>query len=199
MIRGSATGCVWKALKPALLEHGIASWLGERGSLTRRLRAGSGRVELILLKQRFTRPLPDEAALLGLRRGGRAWVREVLLLADGAPVLYAHSVTHPFALRAAWRRLARIGLKPVGDAIFEQRGMQRGAIRVRRLGSADWLHRAATRAAAGRVGGPRAMPALWARRSPFVHSGHALWITEVFLPAIAAVRPTSPELNVRLI
>jgi chorismate--pyruvate lyase len=185
MIRGSATGCVWKALKPALLERGIASWLGERGSLTRRLRAGSGRVELILLKQRFTRPLPDEAALLGLRRGARAWVREVLLLADGVPVLYAHSATHPLALRTAWRRLAHIGLKPVGDAIFEQRGMQRGAIRVRRLGAADWLHRAATRAAAR--AGAAAAPALWARRSPFVHAGHALWITEVFLPAIAAV------------
>jgi chorismate lyase len=191
---------VWRAFRPALLERGIASWLGERGSLTRRLRAGCGRLELVLLKQRFTSPLPDEAALLDLRRGGRAWVREVLLLADGVPVLYAHSVTHPSSLHTAWRRLSRIGLKPVGDAIFEQRGMQRGPIRVRRLGVGDRLHRAAG-LAVHRAAGPLAalLPPLWARRSPFVHQGHALWITEVFLPGIAGVGRPLRELNVRLI
>jgi chorismate--pyruvate lyase len=181
-------GRAWRALRPALLERGTASWLGERGSLTRRLRAGCGRLELILLKQRYGRPLPDEAALLGLRRGERAWVREVLLLADGLPVLYAHSVAHPASLRTAWRPLSRIGLKPVGDAIFERHGLQRGPIRVRRLDCRDRLHRAASLARDQRAGrGAAPLAALWSRRSPFVYAGRALWITEVFLPAIAGV------------
>jgi len=188
---GAGSGRVWRALRPALLERGIASWLGERGSLTRRLRAGCGRLELLLLRQRLARPLPDEVGLLNLRRGERAWVREVLLLADGAPVLYAHSVARPASLRTAWRPLARIGLKPVGDAIFERHGLQRGAIRVRCLGPGDRLHRAAGLALAEQVGRLAAPPAaLWARRSPFVYAGHALWITEVFLPAIARVGAT---------
>jgi chorismate--pyruvate lyase len=72
----------------------------------------------------------------------------------------------------------------VGDAIFEQRGLRRGPIHVRRLGNGDRLHRAATRALAGQAS---RLPALWARRSPFLLAGHALWITEVFLPAIAGI------------
>jgi len=188
MIRTTATDRAWRALRPALHERGIVSWLAEPGSLTRRLRAACGRLELVLLRQRYARPLPDEAALLGLRPGQRAWVREVLLLADGRPVLYAHSIAHPSSLRAAWRPLSKVGLRPVGDAIFERRGLQRGPIRMRRLGDRDRLHRAARLALATRAG---PLPALWARRSPFVLAGHALWITEVFLPAIVTIGAAS--------
>jgi len=185
----------WVALRPGVVGGAIASWLAERGSLTRRLRAGCGRLQLILLRQRAARPLPDELALLGLRRGRYAWVREVLLLADGRPVLYAHSVARSSSLRTAWRPLSKVGLRPVGDAIFDRHGTQRGPIRVRRLQPADRLHRAAGRALG--VGAGR-LPALWARRSPFVHAGEALWITEVFLPAIAGVgaRPGRNEAQV---
>lgn len=177
----------WLPLQTASLPPRIAAWVAERGSLTRRLRRGSGRLELVLLRQTLARPLADELRLLGLRQGQRAWVREVLLLADGNPVLYAHSVMHVSALRSSWRLLARVGLKPVGDAIFERHGTRRGAIRLRRLAAGERLH-AAAQAAAAAAGSAARLPALWARRSPFIHGGHALWITEVFLPAIAQVR-----------
>lgn len=184
---GHAVDHSWLALRPALLESWIASWLGERGSLTRRLRARCGRLDLIRLRQRLDRPLPDEVALLNLRRGERAWVREVLLLADGQPVLYAHSVMPASFLRSAWRLLSRLGSKPVGDAIFERPGTRRGAIRVRRLSSGDRLHRAVRQALAASGRGVTQLPAVWARRSPFVHAGQALWITEVFLPALGGL------------
>ena len=174
----------WTALRPAVIDGVIASWLAERGSLTRRLRAECGRLQLILLRPRAARPLPDELALLGVPRGRYVWVREVLLLADGRPVLYAHSVARSLALRMAWRPLSKVGLRPVGDAIFDRHGTQRGPIRVRRLQPGDRLHRAAARALGAE--GAR-LPALWARRSPFIHAGEALWITEVFLPAIAGI------------
>jgi len=159
------------------------SWLSERGSLTRRLRGAYGRLELVLLRQCYARPLREESLLLGLRRGQKAWVREVLLLADGRPLLYAHSVTRPEALRKAWRPLSSVGLKPVGDAIFERHGLSRGPIRVRRLDAGDALHRSASRA----LGPSSPLPALWARRSPFFHDGEPLWITEVFLPGLDGV------------
>jgi chorismate--pyruvate lyase len=121
-------------------------------------------------------------------------VREVLLLADGRPVLYAHSVARSSSLRTAWRPLSKVGLRPVGDAIFDRHGTRRGPIRVRRLQSVDRLHRAASRALGAGAG---RLPALWARRSPFVHAGEALWITEVFLPAIAGIgaRPRAAQVN----
>ena len=193
MIRTTATGTIWRggawrALRPALLERNTASWLAERGSLTRRLRAVCGRFELVLLRQACARPLPDEAGLLRIRPGQRAWVREVLLVADGRPVVYAHSVARPRSLRTAWRPLSRLGVRSMGDAIFEQRAVQRGPIRVRHLRAGERLHRAASLAAAS---APDSLPALWARRSPFIHGGQALWITEVFLPPIAGLGGTS--------
>jgi chorismate--pyruvate lyase len=178
-------GGAWRALRPLLLERSTASWLAERGSLTRRLRAECEHFELVLLRQVCARPLPDEAALLRLRPGQRAWVREVLLVADGRPVVYAHSVARAPSLRTAWRPLSRLGARSMGDAIFEQREVQRGPIRVRHLRPGERLHRAASLAAAR---APEALPALWARRSPFIHAAQALWITEVFLPPIAALR-----------
>jgi chorismate--pyruvate lyase len=172
----------WRAPHLTVANRSFASWLTERGSLTWRLRARCRRLLLILLRQQLARPLPDEVALLGLRPGQRAWVREVLLLADDQPVLYAHSVTCVQSLRAAWRPLRGLGLTPAGDAIFARRGTWRGPIRVRRLRTGDRLHRAAHVAMGSEA---ELLPTLWARRSPFVHAGQALWVTEVFLPAIA--------------
>ncbi len=140
------------------------------------------------MRQCLAVPLRDEASLLGLRRGQRAWVREVLLLADDTPVVFAHSVARAEALRVAWRSISRVGLRPVGDAIFDRHGMRRGRIQARRVNSFDRLHRSAVRALArSNTPAGRRLPVLWARRSAFVRAGHALWITEVFLPGIGAI------------
>ena len=90
------------------------------------------------------------------------------------------------SLRTAWRSLSNQGLRPVGDSIFERHGIRRGPIHVRRLRDGDRLHRAA-----GLALQARRLPVLWARRSPFVRAGHALWITEVFLPGLAALGTAS--------
>jgi chorismate--pyruvate lyase len=175
----------WRLFRPSGLPPDLASWLGEPRSLTRRLRAWSGSLQLILLRQCYARPLPDEFGILSLRRGERVWVREVLLLADGIPVLYAHSIARPAALRSAWRQLKRTGIKPVGDLIFARPGISRGPIHIRRLSVGDRLHGAAAQALADQTEQAlQPSAALWARRSPFIHAGHCLWITEVFLPAI---------------
>ncbi len=174
----------WRPLRPAAGAAGLQGWLGERGSLTARLRGHCGTFSLQRMGQRFAPPLRDEAMLLGQPIGRRAWVREVMLLADGVPVVWAHSVAHPRVLRDAWRLLRRIGARPVGDAVFARAQTRRGDIRVRRLRPGHPLHRAAC-AAAGVDDGR----ALWARRSAFVHRGRALWVTEVFLPDVQFLRP----------
>ncbi len=186
----------WRPLRPVRAGSALESWLAERGSLTQRLRGSCGRLELKVLRQLRARPLRDEVALLGLRPGQYAWVREVLLLADGAPVVYAHSVTRLPALSAAWRPLRHLGHTPVGDAVFERRGTTRGSIRVRRLAAADRLRRAAgVWLGAAAAGSPAT---LWARRSAFLHEGQALWVTEVFLPAHADLVPVLRPLRIAL-
>lgn len=174
----------WRPLRPAARAAGLQAWLGERGSLTARLRGHCGAFSLQRIGQHFAPPLRDEAMLLGQPIGRRAWVREVMLLADGIPVVWAHSVAHPSVLRDAWRLLRQIGTRPVGDAVFARAQTRRGEIRVRRLRPGHPLHRAACAASGVDAGG-----ALWARRSAFVHRGRALWVTEVFLPDVQALRP----------
>src|SRR5690606_17195131 len=83
----------WRShLLPALLPRGMDGWLRDPGSLTARITARCDRFAVRVLRQRLGKVLDDEVALLGLPHGDWAWVREVLLLADGMPVVYARSV-----------------------------------------------------------------------------------------------------------
>ena len=173
---------IWLPLRPLARRSGIAAWLAERGSLTRRLRRHCGAFSLQRLAQGRQRLHPDQRGLLGGTRS--AWGRQVLLLADGVPVVYAHSVADPRALRGRWRLLRALGGRPVGDAVFARASTRRGVIRVRQLRPGHPLQCAACRCA-----GLDQHTRLWARRSAFVDRGQALWVTEVFLPAMAGLEP----------
>lgn len=132
-----------------------------------------------MLGQRLACPHRDEAALLGLRAGELAWLREVVLLADGAPVVYARSVLPRRNLRGGWRLFAGIGNRPLGAALFSDPRIVREPLRTRRLAPRDARHRRLL----------RALPCgcesdLWARRSVFALRGRALLVCEVFLPGI---------------
>ena len=167
-----AAACAPASLHPFLIEH---------GSLSELLRAHGRELRVLRLRQ-------------GLHAGpaGGLWAREVLLLLDGLPVVWARSVLPAQALRGPWRALRGFGTGALGDWLFQRADVRRGAVQLRRLGDADPLVRAAARALA-RAGLPalppgRAAP-LWARRSAFVRRGCALWLTEVFLPAAGGLRP----------
>ena len=70
-------------LPPQLRADPLRPWLAEQGSLTARIRRHSRDFSVAVLRQGRGRPYLDEARLLGIRRGRLAWVREVLLHADG--------------------------------------------------------------------------------------------------------------------
>ena len=159
----------------------LRPWLSDSGSLTARIRARSATFEVQVLAQRLARPQPDEAALLGLRRGENAWLREVLLVADGVPVVYARSLLPRHNLRGGWRLFADIGKRPLGAALFADPRIARAALHCRRLDRRDARFRrvrAVLPAVADQTG-------LWARRSVFRLRGRALLVCEVFLPGIA--------------
>jgi len=160
----------------------LRPWLTDPDSLTARLAARCGKLEVRVLRQSMALPGEDERALVGLPRGRRAWLREVLLVADGRPVVFAHSVLAPRDLRGAWRMAAAVGGRPLGAALFADPRIARGALHCERLDGAHPLHRRAQRAVSA------ALPALWARRSRFLHRNRPLLVTEVFLPTIADLR-----------
>jgi chorismate--pyruvate lyase len=127
--------------------------------------------------------LPDERTLIGLPAGRQAWTREVLLLADDVPVVFAHSVLAPRDLTGAWHMAQAIGSRPLGAALFADPGIRRGPLSAARINADHPLHRHAGAALQADL------PTLWARRSCFSRLGRPLLVTEVFLPGIAQLAP----------
>lgn len=159
--------------------HPLRAWLTDPHSLTARIRARCGRLTVTVLAQGRGRPHPDEARLLRLRAGELALLREVLLVADGRPVVYARSLLAPRSLRQGWQVFAGIGSRPLGAALFADPRIARGRLAAKRLDVRDRrYHRAAA------VAGQAVPGALWARRSRFMRAGHGLLVCEVFLPAV---------------
>lgn len=160
----------------------LRSWLLEPGSLTARCQRASRSFRVRLLRYACARPLPDEGVQLGAG-GGLARVREVLLECDGVPVIFAHTMLshHHKGRLGCW--LARLGQRSLGSLLFRHPGFRRGPIELIRL---DRRHPLLARAVAA-AGLPAPPSQLWARRSVHALDGQRVLVTEVFLPAIAAL------------
>jgi chorismate--pyruvate lyase len=153
-------------------------WLADPGSLTARIVARCGRFQVRVLGETRARPGADERGLIGLPAGRLAWTREVLLLADGVPVVFAHSILAPRDLTGAWHMARAIGCKPLGAALFADPQISRGPLTAARIPPNHPLHRHASAAT------DAPLPTLWARRSRFCRLDRPLLVTEVFLPGI---------------
>lgn len=170
----------WKP-RPAMTDAPtfLVPWLADHGSLTARIVARCRHFDMRVLRETHALPCTDERGEIGLPLGRRAWIREVLLLADGVPVVFAHSVLAPRDLTGAWHMARAIGSKPLGAALFADPGIRRGPLYAARITAHHPLHKHAAAA----VGA--ALPTLWARRSRFCRIGRPLLVAEIFLPGIA--------------
>lgn len=164
----------------ATVPAALRPWLTDPGSLTARIRARCGDFRVHVLAQQLALPQRDEARLLGLSGDELAWVREVLLLADGRAVVYARSVLPRHNLRGAWNLFHGIGARPLGAALFADPRIARQPLACACLDTRDARYHHAVAALPG-----VALPArLWARRSVFLLRRRALLVSEAFLPAI---------------
>jgi chorismate--pyruvate lyase len=154
-------------------------WLADPASLTARIVARCRQFQVRVLRETRALPYIDERELIGLSPGRHAWMREVLLIADDVPVVFAHSILAPRDLTGAWHMARAIGSRPLGAALFADPGICRGPLEAARLTPVHPLHRQAA-AAVGAV-----LPTLWGRRSRFCRLDRPLLVTEVFLPGIA--------------
>lgn len=156
-------------------------WLADPGSLTARIVARCERFRVQVLRETRALPFPDEHHLIKLPTRRYAWLREVLLIADEVPVVFAHSILAPHDLTGAWHMARAIGCRPLGAALFADPGISRGPLHAARLTPAHPLHRHAATALGA------TLPTVWARRSRFCRQGRPLLVTEVFLPGIAGL------------
>ena len=158
-------------------------WLIDNGSLTARLqqRFSTFAVEPIAVK--YAKVAQDEAALLCQPNDQIALIREVLLMGDNQPVVFAHSVLPRASLRGAWNGLGRLGNKPLGATLFANSKVKRTPLSFKKLTPHHALYQHATRHLTQNpdVRKPRH---LWARRSIFSLSCANIMVTEVFLPQL---------------
>lgn len=166
---------------PHPIARPLRRWLSDHGSLTQRLKSRCAAFRVVPVATGIARPNADEYALLGMAPGTRAYVREVMLLCNDVPVVFAHSVLPLTGLRGGWNGITRLGNRSLGEALFSDHRIARQPLAYRKLRVDHPLFRAIA------VRQTLDARCLWSRRSLFCLNAHPLLVTEVFLPAINAL------------
>jgi chorismate--pyruvate lyase len=165
----------------------LASWLLDPASLTQRLlQLCPGVFRVRLLSQQWSRPRPDEAQALGMRYDGQAVVRQVQLLCNDSPWVYARTVIPATSMRGKLQRLAHLGTRPLGAMLFADPGMRRGTVELARITRGKRLYIDALQRSRQRP------EAIWGRRSVFRMAGKPLLVSEIFLPGFPAQSAARP-------
>lgn len=170
----------WLPRIPQSLPPSLRAWLGETGSLTRRVQSvctTSQPFSLQVLARGFAPAHRDELPLLGLH--DRARFREILLKRGDTPLVFAHSVISHRDLKGAWAVLDGIGGRSLGSVLFHDHTVKRGPLHFRRIDARHPLF-----AKALPWCGATEPSELWARRAMFERRGRPLIVTEVFLPEV---------------
>ncbi|OOZ37349.1 chorismate--pyruvate lyase [Solemya velesiana gill symbiont] len=172
----------WRRLRHAQVPGSVYHWLKDTGSLTARLKgACHGGFRVRVLSQGWGKPLYSERRLLGMRLGEQAIVREVELLCGGAPWVFARTLIPASSLRGPARRLTMLGDRPLGEVLFSDPHMHRGATEVARLQPRHPLFHVATASLKEQPG------EIWGRRTLFHLSRQPLLVNEIFLPGLPGV------------
>jgi chorismate--pyruvate lyase len=167
-------------VRPAAVPEAACSWITEPGSLTRRVQDGcDGAFDLRLLRQGWGEALPSERRLLRADRHGRDLIREVELLCDGAPRVFARTVIPARSLIGRAHELTRLGTRPLGAVLFADPSTRRGIVELTRLSPAHTLFAVVTAHWAG-----ERPTELWGRRTVYRYAGRPLLVNEIFLPVL---------------
>lgn len=161
-----------------LLSGGYQHWLTDNGSLTAKLQKKYSGFTVQPVAMKYAKPFLDEFAPLNLVAGKAALIREVLLLGDSVPVVFAHSVLPRSSLRGVWRSLGRLGNKPLGATLFANPKVRRTPLSYKKIASSHALYQHAAKYMSQQP------PYLWARRSVFSLNCASIMVTEIFLPQI---------------
>lgn len=176
------TDTIWVPRSRLLRAHvppTVLDWLLDEASLTKRLQiACKGRFRVRVLSQGWTRPMASEAWTLGLNPYKYAMVRQVELLCDETPWVYARTVIPRRTLSGPLRKLAHLQSQSLGAILFASPTMRRGEVEVANIVADSKTHQLITRRG-GHLPG-----SVWGRRSVFHIYEKPLLVSEIFLPAM---------------
>lgn len=162
----------WSSLPPQLV-----SWLREKESLTQRGQRSFAHFAVKPVFQGDARSLlsvmPSESRILP--------VREVLLLGNGEPFIFAHSVLSGAPRGPLSRWLRGLGSRSLGSLLFRLPGFRRQALMFRRLDPRDVLYQACLTHLPASSIIRQSQPPLWARCCEHRFGQQSIWVAEVFL------------------
>ena len=165
-------------LEKPILAKSLQPWLVDNGSLTTRLQLRYSHFAVRAVAVNYAKPIADESALLHLPKYKTALIREVLLIGNSQPVVFAHSVLPRNSLRGSWNGLGRLGNKPLGATLFANPRVKRTRLSYKKLSPHHKLFQHATAHLSLKP------THLWARRSIFSLNCARILITEIFLPQL---------------
>lgn len=154
-----------------LPDGALADWLLASGSLTARLRAHCSQFEVRVLGEAMLPGLPGEPQL------PHTWVREVLLILDGTPWVFARTLVPEALLTRCGDELTALGDRPLGELLFSSDLFTPGRIEI------AGFHSCGTLAHLAESLGQNVHGRLWGRRRYFEREGDELIVSEIFLPA----------------
>ena len=155
------------------MPENLGSWLGDDGSLTRKLVALSkDQFEVQVLRQEVATPGAAEANALKMTQQTPVMIREVVLKGRGRPWVFARSILPMTTMTGRLAGLRTLSNQPLGELLFQDPSMTREPLEAACL-PARILSVPAALAAGDEP--------LWARRSVFFLDRKPLLVSEVFL------------------
>jgi chorismate--pyruvate lyase len=156
-------------------------WLSDTGSLTQKIEKAIGqKLEVLVLRDCPQSLNSDESRYFHFKIR-RCRVREVLLCANGVPLVMAHSVIPTLSSSGSNHAILRLGTKPLGAVLFSssrKHSKARPPRDIARLDKSSELWKRCSQHF-GSLSSP-----LWARRTLYRLKGHPILVNEIFLPAL---------------
>jgi len=168
----------WKKKHPGLkqaLPADVHSWVYEQGSLTRRLRKVYGQSFTVeILFHRWKPAFIGECDLLKLPHQQYNLIREVLLHADGKPLILARTVLPEHTIKIAKRNLSHLGTRPLGEVIFSYPKLERLDLNISCIQYAQWRQELTNKV--------NVEQQVWGRRTVYAIQRQKMLVSEFFLP-----------------
>jgi len=108
----------FKKMSILLVNENIKSWLIEKGPITKRIKSEES-FKLNLIKDEISAVDDSEKKFLE-ETSDKIKVREVILLGNNIPRVYAKSLIPIRTIENGFSRLGELGTKPLGDILFEK-------------------------------------------------------------------------------
>lgn len=172
---------VWHAAKPFFTHQvpkNLKSLVIDRGSLTQRLQSQCETFRVQVFDQYWAKPAYSEQKLLSLSQAQFSFIREVHLLCDDEPAVFARTVIPQTTLRGELQKLTQLGTQPLGAVLFANNHVQRGVMQSCCVKSHHEIYQQAL------CYSHFFDKQIWGRRSPFYLGNKPLLVSEFFLPVI---------------